>query len=146
MNAPRRQLSVRDPVIFFLPISPPLGSGPFSMHKMIVACGFGLFAAVLPVTAEVLTLPAANPAAGTTADLPARGEAQAKVLKRYGEPTLRHAAVGGSSPAQPRITRWDYAGASGSFSVFFENDHVVDAVVPDRPAPLFNTNELSAGG
>lgn len=114
------------------------------MHKSIVACGFGLLAAALPATADVLRLPAnsASQGAETTAELPARGEAQSKVLKRYGEPTLRHAAVGGSSPAQPRITRWDYSG----FSVFFENDHVVDAVVPDRPAPLFNTSELSTGG
>ncbi|WP_295686016.1 hypothetical protein [uncultured Nevskia sp.] len=111
------------------------------MHKTIAACGFGLIIAVLPVSADVLTLPA-TPSTDTSVDLPARGEVQSKVLKHYGEPKLRHAAVGGSSPAQPRITRWDYAG----FSVFFENDHVVDAVVPDRPAPLFNTNELSAGG
>lgn len=115
------------------------------MDKTIVACGVGLLIAVLPVTADVLTLPA-SPVPDAIADLPARGETQAKVLKHYGEPKLRHAAVGGSSPAQPRITRWDYEGSSGRFSVFFENNHVVDAVVPDRPAPLFNTSELSAGG
>ncbi len=141
MNAPRREFPVRDPVLSFFPISPLPRSRPSPMHKTIAACGFGLLVAALPVAADVLSLPA-NPSADTSADLPARGEVQAKVLKHYGEPKLRHAAVGGSSPAQPRITRWDYP----SFSVFFENDHVVDAVVPDRPAPLFNTNELSAGG
>jgi len=114
------------------------------MHKTIAACGFGLLIAVLPVSADVLSLPV-SPSADASIDLPARGEVQSKVLKHYGEPKLRHAAVGGSSPAQPRITRWDYLGSSGGFSVFFENDHVVDVVVPDRPAPLFNTNELSAG-
>lgn len=140
MNAPHREFPVRDPVLSFLPIPALPVQARTPMHKTIAACGFGLLIAVLPVTADVLTVPA-NPSADTGVDLPARGAVQSKVLKHYGEPKLRHAAVGGSSPAQPRITRWDYP----SFSVFFENDHVVDAVVPDRPAPLFNTNELSAG-
>lgn len=106
--------------------------------------GAGLLLAValsLPVAAEVLSLPDGTATPESTA-LPARGAAQSSVLKHYGEPATRHAAVGGSSAAQPRITRWDYAG----FSVFFENDHVVDAVVPDQPAPLFNTDELGAAG
>lgn len=112
------------------------------MDKTIVACGFGLLAAVLPLQADVLSFPDPQPATQATAALPMRGEAQSTVLAHYGEPKLRHAPVGGSSPAQPRITRWDYPG----FSVFFENSHVIDAVVPDQPAPLFNTSELSTGG
>lgn len=101
----------------------------------------------LPAAAEVLELQSPASAAGEPAiALPTRGEAQSKVLKRYGEPLTRHAAVGGGSAVQPPITRWDYNSASGGFSVFFENDHVVDVVVPDRPAPLFNTDELSAAG
>lgn len=104
--------------------------------------------AALPAAAEVLELP--GPASAASVEpalaLPTRGEAQSRVLRRYGEPLTRHAAVGGGSAAQPPITRWDYNSASGGFSVFFENDHVVDAVVPDRPAPLFNTDELSAAG
>lgn len=74
--------------------------------------------------------------------LPAKGDSQQAVLDRYGEPTMRHAAVGGGTPSQPPITRWDYPG----FSVFFEHRHVVDAVVPDAPAPLFNTDELTPAG
>ncbi len=31
--------------------------------------------------------------------------------------------------AQPPITRWDY----DAFSVYFENDHVIHAVVPSEP-------------
>jgi len=42
------------------------------------------------------------------------------VEKRFGAPTSRHPAVG-----QPPITRWDYPG----FSVFFEYDRVIHAVV-----------------
>jgi hypothetical protein len=42
------------------------------------------------------------------------------VQSRYGEPVTRHAAVG-----LPPITRWDYA----QFAVYFENDHVLHAVI-----------------
>lgn len=120
------------------------------MPMTISARTFGLLVmtqaliSALPAAADVLELPSSEPAAAAepAIALPTRGEAQSKVLKRYGEPLIRHAAVGGGSSAQPPITRWDYSG----FSVFFENAHVVDAVVPDRPAQLFNTDELSASG
>jgi hypothetical protein len=42
------------------------------------------------------------------------------VESRFGAPTAKHAAVG-----KPPITRWDYP----TFSVFFENDRVIHAVV-----------------
>ena len=51
---------------------------------------------------------------------PARGARMSDVEQKFGAPVTRHAAVG-----QPPITRWDYAG----FSVFFENDRVIHAVV-----------------
>ncbi|MDH4457180.1 MAG: hypothetical protein QE272_00610 [Nevskia sp.] len=114
------------------------------MRNILLGCGLLLTASMLPAArADVLNLPA--PATATaSAALPIRGESQRTVLSRYGEPAKRHAAVGGGSAAQPPITRWDYAG----FSVFFENTHVVDAVVPGAPAPLFNTGELrpTSGG
>lgn len=113
------------------------------MNHTIIARGLGLLVAalILPVSAEVLELPEAGAAtAAATPALPSRGEPQARVLKQYGEPTTRHPAVGGGSIHQPQITRWDYPG----FAVFFENAHVVDAVVPNQPAPLFNTDELGA--
>jgi hypothetical protein len=61
---------------------------------------------------------------------PARGSTMSMVAQKFGEPTQKHAAVGGCSGAAspcrtPPITRWDYPG----FSVIFENDHVVEAVV-----------------
>lgn len=116
------------------------------MRNILLGCGLLLTASMLPAArADVLNLPAPAPApakATASAALPIRGESQRTVLSRYGEPAKRHAAVGGGSAAQPPITRWDYAG----FSVFFENSHVVDAVVPGAPAPLFNTGELRATG
>ena len=55
----------------------------------------------------------------STVERPGRGLTMAAVEAKFGVPQNRHAAVGA-----PPITRWDYAG----FSVFFENDRVIDAV------------------
>jgi hypothetical protein len=51
---------------------------------------------------------------------PARGATMATVEAKFGAPVTRHPTVGA-----PPITRWDYAG----FSVFFEKDRVIHAVV-----------------
>lgn len=51
---------------------------------------------------------------------PKRGSTMNEVEKRFGAPSTRHATVG-----KPPITRWDYQ----NFSVFFEHDRVIHAVV-----------------
>ncbi|MCU0976866.1 MAG: hypothetical protein MUC71_11245 [Steroidobacteraceae bacterium] len=51
---------------------------------------------------------------------PARGSSMATVESRFGTPSSKHSAVG-----QPPITRWDYP----QFSVFFEHDKVIHAVL-----------------
>ena len=56
--------------------------------------------------------------------VPKRGLTMSEVEKQFGAPVTRHPTVGGASPHQPPITRWDYNG----FSVIFERDRVVDAV------------------
>jgi hypothetical protein len=53
-------------------------------------------------------------------DRPKRGSTMGDVEKHFGAPVNRHPTVGA-----PPITRWDYNG----FSVFFEKDRVIDAVV-----------------
>jgi hypothetical protein len=53
-------------------------------------------------------------------DRPKRGSTMGEVERHFGAPLTRHATVG-----QPPITRWDYSG----FSVFFEHDRVIHAVV-----------------
>lgn len=73
--------------------------------------------------------------------LPSKGMTRANVARQFGEPHTRRAPVGGGSPRQPPITRWDYAG----FSVFFEYDHVVDAVERDNPAPIAVRDGLAGG-
>jgi hypothetical protein len=67
----------------------------------------------------------------SSVDRPERGSTMNAVEKKFGAPAQKHAAVGGCGAAdtapcrQPPITRWDYPG----FSVFFERDRVIDAVV-----------------
>jgi hypothetical protein len=51
---------------------------------------------------------------------PGPGMTMQKVEEKFGAPAERHPAVG-----TPAITRWDYQ----NFSVFFENDRVIHAVV-----------------
>lgn len=72
--------------------------------------------------------------------LPKRGSSMSQVEARFGAPLQKFPAVGGGSRRTPPITRWVYAG----FSVYFENTHVVDAVLnkasPEEigPAPVRN--------
>lgn len=65
---------------------------------------------------------------GTT--LPRRGMLMNQVEAQFGAPATKHAPVGGGSPQQPPITRWSYP----AFTVYFENSHVVNAVV-NRAGP-----------
>jgi hypothetical protein len=51
---------------------------------------------------------------------PDRGMTMKTVEAKFGAPQERHPAVG-----KPAITRWDYP----TFSVFFENEYVIHAVV-----------------
>lgn len=57
--------------------------------------------------------------------LPARGQLMNAVRAQFGEPAQALAAVGGGDPRTPPITRWVYT----DFTVYFENDHVVNAVL-----------------
>ncbi len=64
-------------------------------------------------------------------DRPKRGLTMSEVEKQFGAPVTRHPTVGGASPHQPPITRWDYHG----FSVFFEGERVIHSVVTGDAAP-----------
>lgn len=88
--------------------------------------------------AEVVTLP--ENGGFETVSKPEKGITMRAVVQQFGPPERKYAAVGGGSKRQPPITRWDYPG----FSVFFENSHVVDAVVPGRPPALQRTEELQS--
>jgi hypothetical protein len=61
------------------------------------------------------------------AALPTRGNSMEQVQARFGAPTQKFPAVGGPNDHRhnPPITRWAYP----NFNVYFENSHVIDAVL-----------------
>ena len=94
--------------------------------------------AVTSARADTLEMPAAaSPAAA--GGMPQRGESMSEVVEHFGQPSEKHAAVGGDAPHHPPITRWDYPG----YSVFFERRVVLDTVVPGREPGLQHTDELA---
>jgi len=100
---------------------------------------FALAALLLPLAAQADLLVIPEGAAPTTPiDKPDKGMSMSQVVAKYGQPTAKHGTVGGASKFQPPITRWDYP----AFSVVFERDHVIDAVVPEQPPPIYNQEEL----
>lgn len=102
---------------------------------------FSLLLISAPLAAQVLTLPQAPagdeepPAAVDRTSLPQRGTSMDTVRARYGEPLQASAPIG-----EPPITRWNYE----DFSVFFEYDHAINTIVRNRPAPIYNQDELRA--
>ena len=85
-------------------------------------CGCALASAAV---AETLVVNDAVQVRESQLERPKRGLTMNEVEKQFGAPATRHPTVGGASPQQPPITRWDYNG----FSVFFERDKVIDSVV-----------------
>lgn len=73
-----------------------------------------------PLCAETLVVNDQVQLRESKIEVPQRGASMAAVEARFGAPRSRHEAVG-----KPPITRWDYEG----FSVYFEYQHVVHAVV-----------------
>lgn len=85
----------------------------------------------VPASAEILRIESGGLAVQTQEHLPTRGQHQQSVLGRHGPPVERFATVGGDSPVQPPITRWDYDG----FSVVFEGPLVLHSVVHGPHTP-----------
>ncbi|MBF0470873.1 MAG: hypothetical protein HQL48_05805 [Gammaproteobacteria bacterium] len=69
-----------------------------------------------------------SPASQNTTTLPQRGLHQQQVLRRFGPPQQRVAAVG-----SPPIIRWSYAG----YTVYFEGEFVIHSVPDSVYPPLF---------
>jgi hypothetical protein len=109
------------------------------MRKDLLIIALGLFSLAGVAAAEVLATPSQSAAA--TMDLPRKGTSMAEVKKKFGEPSVKHATVGGDTPKHPPITRWDYP----AFSAVFERDRLVDAVVPSAPAQIYNKDKLEGG-
>jgi hypothetical protein len=78
----------------------------------------------LPVSADVLLMDSIQSAPAV--QTPRTGLSMANVRSSYGDPVKEHPSVSTyGNPDHPPITRWDYQ----NFSVFFEHDKVVHAVV-----------------
>jgi hypothetical protein len=90
-------------------------------NLVLLAC---LLAPAGAVVAETLVMNDEVEVRQSDVERPRRGDTMQSVEKKFGQPSERHAAVGGASGAQPPITRWDYP----HFAVFFEKDRVVHAV------------------
>jgi len=88
--------------------------------------------------ADELILPESSDPAPITIALPHRGESMSEVARHFGAPRTKLKPVGGESIHQPPITRWEY----GSFIVYFENSHVIKAVVPDHPPAISHIEKL----
>jgi hypothetical protein len=89
-----------------------------------------------PGRADTLLIQRVQAESGMT--LPKRGSSMAQVELQFGAPERKFAPVGGGSGNTPPITRWQYP----TFSVYFENTHVVSAVLSKAseleigPAPV----------
>lgn len=94
--------------------------------------------AALPCLADTLLIERTQ--AGASANLPKRGNSMSQVEAQFGAPQQKFAPVGGGSSHTPPITRWQYE----TFNVYFENTHVVNAVLNKAseleigPAPVKN--------
>lgn len=100
------------------------------MIRVIVA-GFAVATGLLlspAANADVLLIERVETRSDVT--LPKRGALMPQVESQFGAPLRKHAPVGGDRPQHPPITRWDYP----QFSVYFEHDHVVNAVVTQASA------------
>ncbi|MCW5579885.1 MAG: hypothetical protein KIS72_00870, partial [Luteimonas sp.] len=62
--------------------------------------------------------------------LPARGQSTAQVEARFGAPAQKLEPRGGQKRQWPTINRWVYP----QFTVYFERDRVIDAVLNQASA------------
>ncbi len=100
-----------------------------SMTLIAVCALMTAFSSYAQVREDVLLIERVEASTGVV--MPDRGQLMTQVEAQFGAPVRKHAAVGGASAVQPPITRWDYA----DFSVYFENNHVVNSVVR-KASPL----------
>lgn len=113
------------------------------MRKDLLIIALGLSLIAVRSGAEALAMPDGAPqAAIDRASLPTKGTSMADVEKKLGAPSARQPTVGGDTAKHPPITRWDYPG----FSIIFEKDKVIDAVIPGAPPPIRHQDQLQSAG
>jgi hypothetical protein len=97
------------------------------LSSSIVLLAFAV-AAATSASAETLLMQRVQQERGMP--LPARGMTMAQVERQFGAPANRLDPRGGEAPTHPVINRWVY----DRFTVYFERDHVIDAVA-NRATP-----------
>jgi len=94
--------------------------------KLAFMATLAVSAQMIPMNAhaDILRL-APNAQVLTKANTPKHGESMRIVSKKFGTPQRVKTSKGKVTKRNPKITRWDYP----SFSVFFENSHVIHSVI-----------------
>ncbi len=87
-----------------------------------------LLCAAAPAVADTLLVDRAQ--AKSQVALPARGQSSAQVEARFGAPSQKLEPRGGQKRQWPTINRWVYP----QFTVYFERDRVIDAVLNQASA------------
>lgn len=90
---------------------------------LVLAATFTLAMLAAPAMADTLLVDRAQ--AKSQVALPARGATTAQVQARYGAPSQKLEPRGGQKRQWPTINRWVYP----DFTVYFERDRVIDAVL-----------------
>ena len=92
-----------------------------------LSASLALALAVLAPAAGAETLLVERVQAENAITLPTRGATMAQVQAKFGAPVQKLAPVAGPNSRRhnPPITRWVYP----AFEVYFEYDHVIDAVL-----------------
>lgn len=98
------------------------------MHRRHAVVLLALLAAATTASAETLLIDRVQQE--HTAAMPSRGMTMTQVEARFGAPSERLDPRGGQKHQWPTINRWTYP----AFTVYFEKNHVVDAVATKADA------------
>ncbi len=99
-----------------------------SRPSLVLAATFAIATFAAPAMADTLLVERAQ--AKSQVALPARGTTTAQVQARFGAPSQRLEPRGGQKRQWPTINRWVYP----DFTVYFERDRVIDAVLNQASA------------
>ncbi len=97
-----------------------------NIKPLLLSAAFVLTAQMTPISvqAEILAI-GPNAKVLKISNMPKFGQTMNVVSKKFGAAKRVSVSKGKVTKRNPRITRWDYP----TFSVFFENSHVIHSVV-----------------
>ncbi|MGK0271204.1 MAG: hypothetical protein ACI88H_001861 [Cocleimonas sp.] len=97
-----------------------------NIKPLLLCATLAITAQMTPISvqAEILAI-GPNAKVLTKQNMPKFGQTKRSVSKKFGAAKRISVSKGKVTKRNPRITRWDYP----TFSVFFENSHVIHSVV-----------------